>query len=175
MSCKIRYNNTTNCVTICKKNKLTPGPPGPPGPQGPRGPKGAKGDTGLQGPKGDTGDTGPQGPTGPSIFTDYTISSILTNSSYTLYSTLSEFDIYQVDTSSNIITITLPLISSLTNNKRMHIFSDVGGNLINNELIIQTSGSDTIANNNSITLNINYSSITLISNTSITNGIWIIS
>ena len=54
----------------------------------------------------------------------------------------------------------------------MHIFSDVGGNLTNNEFIIQTSGSDTIANNNSITLNINYSSLTLISNA---NGIWIIS
>lgn len=175
MSCKIAYNNTTKCVTICKKNKSTPGPPGPPGPQGPRGPKGHTGATGPKGAKGDTGDIGPQGPTGPNIFTDYTISSILTNSSYTLYSDVSEYDIYQVDTSSNTITITLPLISSLTNNKRMHIFSDVGGNLINNELIIQTSGSDTIANNNSLTLNINYSSITLISNTSNTNGIWIIS
>ena len=184
MSCKIRYNNTTKCVTICKKNDKKPGPPGPPGPPGKQGPKGDTGDTGPQGPKGDTGatgpqgpkgdtgDTGPQGPTGRSIFTEYTISSILTNSSYTLYSDVSEFDIYQVDTTSNVITITLPLISNLTNYKRMHIFSDVGGNLTNNEFIIQTSGSDIIANNNSITLNINYSSVTLISNT---NGIWIIS
>ena len=151
MSCKIGYNNTTKCVTICKKNDKKPGPPGPPGPPG------------------------KQGPTGPSIFTEYTISSILKKSSYTLYSNLSEYDIYQVDTSSNSIKIILPLISALKNKKRMHIFTDVGGNLTNNNLIIQTSGSDKIANNNSITLNINYSSITLISNTSITNGIWIIS
>ena len=55
----------------------------------------------------------------------------------------------------------------------MYIISDVGGNLINNPLTIQRSGtSDTIAGDSSIILNINYSSITLISNTT---DIWIIS
>ena len=128
--------------------------------------------TGATGATGATGPTGPTGATGPNTFTDYTISGILTDSTYTLYSGISVFDVYQFNTSSNQITVTLPLISSLTNNKRTHIFSDVGGNLTNNPIIIQTSGSDTIANENNIILNINYSSITLISNT---NGVWIIS
>jgi len=115
-----------------------------------------------------TGNTGPQG---TNIYTDYSISTILTDSTYTLYTDVADQDIYQVNTTSNSITITLPDISTLTNNKRTHIFADVGGNLNNNALIIETSGSDLIAGTTSITLNIDYSSVTLISNT---NGIWII-
>ena len=94
------------------------------------------------------------------------------NSSYNI-DHLDDYDVYQVDTSSNNITITLPEIANFTNGKRMYIISDVGGNLINNPLTIQRSGtSDTIAGDSSIILNINYSSITLISNTT---DIWIIS
>jgi hypothetical protein len=70
--------------------------------------------------------------------------------------------VYQIDTTSNTITITLPSTSGLS---RIYIFSDVGGNLINNNLILQTDGSDTIAGDSSFTANINYSSIQIISNT----------
>lgn len=118
------------------------------------------------------GPRGPQGPEGPDSYNDYTISSILTNPTYTLYTDISDFDFYQVDTINNEITIVLPLISSLTNNKRIHTFSDVGGNLTTNSLKIQTSGTDIIAGTNELLANINYSSITVVSNT---NGIWIVS
>ncbi len=138
------YNNSTGCSRICVKR----GPRGPEGPQGPRGPE------------------------GPDSYNDYTISSILTNPTYTLYTDISDFDFYQVDTTNNEITIVLPLISSLTNNKRIHTFSDVGGNLTTNSLKIQTSGTDIIAGTNELLANINYSSITVVSNT---NGIWIVS
>jgi len=155
MNTFIRYNNNTNCVRLCPPKNY----------KGPPGPKGPKGDTGSQGPKGDTGAVG------PNVFKNYTISSIITNSTYNIdYS--NDYDVYQVDTSSNNITVILPEINNLTNNKRMYIISDVGGNLLNNHLIIQTSGSDTVANETSVTLTINYSSITLISNT---NNVWIIS
>jgi hypothetical protein len=46
----------------------------------------------------------------------------------------------------------------------IYIFSDIGGNLINNNLILQTNGTDTIAGQSSFTANINYSSIQIISN-----------
>jgi hypothetical protein len=72
------------------------------------------------------------------------------------------FDIYRVNTTSNQITITLIQISSLTNNRGIFTFTDVGGALLSNNLILQCSGIDTIAGSQSIILNTNYSSITLI-------------
>lgn len=137
------------------------------GPTGPTGPRGFRGFPGQQGPQGSQGPTGPTGPSGSNINTNYTISNILTNNQYELYTNINEYDIYQLDTSDNSITIILPEITSLINNKRKFVFADVGGNLNTNNIIIQTpNGSQNkIANNNSITMNINYSSITLISNT----------
>ncbi len=71
--------------------------------------------------------------------------------------------------------ITLPLISSLTNFKRTHIFSDVGGKLTSNNLIISTQNPDTIANDTSLLLNINYSSVHIISNSNVGgNSKWLI-
>ncbi len=137
---------------------------GPPGPKGNQGSQGEQGPTGPKGEQGPDGAKGEQGPDGPNSFTNYTISNILTNPIYTLYTTISDTDFYLINTSSNSITIILPQISSLTNSKRIHIFSDVGGNLSKNNLIIQTVGTDTICGNSSITLNINYSSIQIAAN-----------
>lgn len=116
---------------------------------------------------GPTGPAGPTGPTGNNSNINYTISTILTNQQYVLYNDVSDCDIYQVDTSENIITIVLPEISSLANQQRKHIFSDVGGKLNINHFIIETpqNSTNTIVGENSLTLTINYSSITIISNT----------
>jgi hypothetical protein len=144
---------------------------GPTGEQGPIGPSGESivGPTGEQGPIGPSGESivGPTGPTGINSNINYTISTILTNQQYILYNDVSDCDIYQVDTSENIITIVLPEINSLTNQQRKHVFSDVGGKLNINHLIIETSqnSTNTIVGENSVTLTINYSSITIISNT----------
>ena len=109
---------------------------------------------------GPTGPTGPQGQTGPNSFNTYSLSPIITAN--TTINPASDYNVYQINTTSNAITITLPSTSGLS---RIYIFSDVGGNLINNNLILQTDGSDTIAGQSSFTSNINYSSIQIISNT----------
>ena len=166
------------------------GPTGPQGiqgdigPTGPQGIQGIQGDTGPTGPQGIQGDTGPTGiqgiqgiqgdtgPTGPNSFTDYTLSPVLTTTPLTLYNTPAlEYDVYRFNTSSTAISLTLPQISTLTNGKRTHIFKDVGGNLTVNNLVINAGSGDTIDGNLSVTLNINYSSITLLSDTSNT---WLI-
>ena len=130
---------------------------------------GPTGPTGEQGPIGPSGESivGPTGPTGNNSNINYTISTILTNQQYVLYNDVSDCDIYQVDTSENIITIVLPEISSLANQQRKHVFSDVGGKLNINHFIIETpqNSTNTIVGQNSVTLTINYSSITIISNT----------
>ncbi len=154
------------------------GDQGPPGPQGEKGdtgdqgPQGEKGDTGDQGPqgqKGDTGDQGPQGnpgPPGPNNFTNYTIApNKLTSSTYpNLYGSVGDYDFYLVDTTSNSINITLPTISSITNNKRIHFFTDIGGKLSTNNLTLTGNGGDSICGNSSILLNINYSSVQIAAN-----------
>jgi len=86
---------------------------------------------------------------------------------------------YLIDTNPSICTITLPSISSLTNNKRTFTFTDIGGNLINNNAIINTTSPDLIGGQYSMTLNIDYSSATLTSNAFIgpyagATGIWCI-
>ncbi len=128
---------------------------------------GTTGYTGAQGVTGYTGYTGFTGETGPSSFNSYTVSPTK-SSNFSIPSLTSDpnyYNIYQVDTSTNSITITLPQISSIDNsNKRIIYISDVGGNLINNNLIIQSSGSDLINNTSSLTAVINYSSIQLVSN-----------
>ncbi len=131
------------------------------------GAQGATGYTGYTGAQGETGYTGAQGETGPSSFNSYTVSPTKSSnfSIPSLTSDINYYNIYQVDTSTNSITITLPQISSIdNNNKRIIYISDIGGNLINNNLIIQTSGSDLINNTSSLTAVINYSNIQLVSN-----------
>ena len=78
------------------------------------------------------------------MYTDYTISSIITTN-YSI-DINNDYDIYQIDTTSNIINITLPEINTLINGKRIYNIVDVGGNLNNNNCIVNVSGSDTIQN-----------------------------
>jgi hypothetical protein len=147
------------------------GATGPTGPSGGgfgfTGPTGSTGlgATGPTGPSGEASNTGATGPTGPNMFTSYTVSPVLTSSTYTnLYTQVGVYDVYQLDTSSNSINITLPLISS---SKRSHIFADIGGKLISNNLTLYTQSPDTIANDTSLLLNINYSSVQIISNANV--------
>lgn len=91
----------------------------------------------------------------------YSISSILTNATYVLYSNIPLYDIYQVDTSLNQVSFILPPATT----KRIHTFVDVGGNLGGNPFVIQTTVPDTIVNETSVTLSTNYTSITVASNT----------
>ena len=62
-------------------------------------------------------------------------------------------------------------IGHLQSNKAIFYIADIGGYLNTNNLIIQTSNSEYIAGETSLTLNINYSAVQLISNGS---NIWIV-
>jgi hypothetical protein len=115
--------------------------------------------------------TGSTGPIGPNYYTEYTVSPEMTGPSYDLYSDIGIFDIYQINTIYNPINITLPSITSLTNNKRIHTFTDVGGNLFEHTFTLLTDGVNTVANSTSVTLVVNYSSITVSSNC---NDKWLI-
>jgi hypothetical protein len=114
--------------------------------------------------------TGPTGITGPSTFNSYTVSPVYTGS-FSIPNSVSAtgyYNYYQISTSSSSITVTLPEISTLMDNdlKRQHSIADIGGNLSTNPFTIQTSGSDTIAGDSSLEINVDYSSITIASNTS---------
>jgi len=161
------------------------GPIGSTGATGPIGPgfTGHTGFTGETGPIGSTGAigpgftgyTGPIGPTGQNIFVDYTLLGITGN--YTIVPPF--YDYYLVDTNPAVCNITLPSIDSLTNNKRTFTFTDIGGNLATNNAIINTISPDLIGGQGNITLNIDYSSITITSNAFVgpytgPTGIWCI-
>ncbi len=128
---------------------------------------GATGYTGYTGEIGATGYTGPIGETGPSSLLSYTVSPTKT-SNFSIPSLTSDpnyYNIYQIDTTSNSITVTLPEISTLDNsNKRDVYIVDIIGNLNENNLIIQTSGSDLINNTTSVIVVVNFSNIHLVSN-----------
>jgi len=149
------------------------GPTGYTGATGPTGPTGPSGYTGYTGP---TGYTGVTGPTGLNTMTSYTVSPVMTLNNYTnLYTEVGIYDIYQIDTSSNQINVTLPLISTLNNYKRSHIFCDIGGNLISKNLQLISQNPDTIAGDTNFLLNINYSSVQIISNANVGgNTKWLI-
>lgn len=117
------------------------------------------------------GPTGPQGPTGPSgAFTSYTVT--LRTSNFAIPSLTTDptyFNVYQVDTTSGPITVTLPAISTLDNGgSRLHYIVDVGGKLEEHPLLIQTSGGDTVGGESSMSVEVNYSSAQLMSNKSST-------
>lgn len=174
----LRYNNKTKCYYLCK----TPiefncnCPPGPKGKTGNGIFKTVDNNDGTftfyytNGTTFTTSDlTGPQGPQGPSgsdFYIDYSISPIITSNTYTI-NINNDYDIYQIDTSLNPIQFYLPQISSLTNNKRIYNIVDVGGNLNSNQCIINIFNSDKLLNiiNNTLTMNTNYSSFKLCSNT----------
>lgn len=92
---------------------------------------------------------------------DFTIPSDLANT----------FDVYQVNTAGGAVTVTLPLISSLNAAKKrqLHIV-DVGGALPDNPITIVTAAPDTIAGDTSLTLNVGYSGVHLISNVNVAPG-----
>lgn len=159
------YRCRTCCTDNCKDCVK-----GDTGPYGPRGIRGIMGETGTTGPNGVIGPTGlgTTGPTGPpaSINSSYTLSYNIT--SFSIPSSITSpnfYDIYQVNTSTQSITVTLPQIYLMDNSyRRIHYITDVGGKLSDYPLIIQTTGSDTICGDNEIIIDRNYSSITLISN-----------
>ena len=109
---------------------------------------------------------GPQGPPGSDFYKDYTISPIITDAVYNIDET-NDYDIYQIDTSLNPITMNLPSISNLDNGKRIYNIVDVGGNLDTNECVISVFSGEKILNivDNTVTMNVNLSSYKLCSNT----------
>lgn len=112
---------------------------------------------------------GPTGPPGPNIFTAYTITLLTAaNSPFSvppLTSSPAFYNVYQLDTSAGPITINLPLISTLDNaQKRLHYFVDVGGALTVNPVTFVTTGGNTIANESSMELQVDYSAVQLMSN-----------
>ena len=116
-----------------------------------------QGTTGATGPTGSIGSTGPTG-----LFNqNYTIfPNVITSS--TGQAGIGLYDYYRFNTSSSAITFTLNAINTLPNNNRgIFTFTDVGGSLTINNLTINTSNGDQIANLTGITLNTDYSSLTL--------------
>lgn len=112
---------------------------------------------------------GPPGPPGPNGFTSYTITLLTAaNSPFTVPSLTTSpnfYNVYQLDTTAGPITIQLPQISTLDNaQKRLHYFVDVGGALTVNTVTFLTAGGDTIANETSMELQVDFSSVQLMSN-----------
>jgi hypothetical protein len=134
---------------------------------------------GMDGPEGPQGPPGVPGPAGPSYTTDYSISNLLSNSQYIINGDIGEitgniesYDIYQFDTdnATSSISITLPQINTLNNNKRIYTFIDATGNAHINNIKINIQGSDKIVGNTEFSITNNYGSVKTISNT---NGLWL--
>ncbi len=71
--------------------------------------------------------------------------------------------------------MSLPSISTLDNGGcRIHYIVDVGGNLETYELIIQTSGGDTIGGDTSVTITMSYTGVQLMSNTGVGGNKWLL-
>ena len=106
--------------------------------QGQVGPTGSQGIQGVTGPTGPQGVQGVTGPQGPNIYTDYTISDVITTDTI-ISPTGTIYDYYQISAGSAEITLTLPLISDLpTQNKRVLNISSL--NSSNNVYIAPSSG-----------------------------------
>lgn len=109
------------------------------------------------------------GPPGPNIFTSYTITLLTAaNSPFSVPASSASpnyYNVYQLDTSGGPISLALPQISTLDNaQKRLHYFVDVGGALSVNPVTFNTTGGDTIANETSMELQVDYSAVQLMSN-----------
>jgi hypothetical protein len=75
------------------------------------------------------------------------------------------YNIYQIDTGYTGVNISLPEISSLDNGgARSFYIADIGGYAQTNNIIIGSTGSDTIVGQTGYTININYSSSYILSN-----------
>lgn len=109
---------------------------------------------------------------------DYTVT--YKTADFTIPATLATtFDVYQVDTRVNPITVTLPSIAALDAEKKRQVnIVDVGGALSVHPLIINTAGSDTIAGDTSVEVGVDYSALHLISNADVApappTGKWLI-
>jgi hypothetical protein len=101
----------------------------------------------------------------------YILSAIITSSTYTISSvTANVNNIYQIDSTNNAITITLPLITA-TNSTI--IIVDVAGKAADNNINIIPNVADTlITQTNGVSIDQNYNSYTIISNNTTSN--WII-
>lgn len=101
----------------------------------------------------------------------YILSAIITSSTYTISSvTANVNNIYQIDSTNNAITITLPLITA-TN--ATIIIVDVAGKAGDNNINIIPNVADTlITQTNGVSIDQNYNSYTIISNNTTSN--WII-
>ena len=81
---------------------------------------------------------------------------------YTIISpVVGETNFFECDTTSTSITMILPLITSTT---MIICIIDIAGNVSNNNIIIQTSGSNTICGQSSIIIDGPYNSLRFISN-----------
>jgi hypothetical protein len=75
------------------------------------------------------------------------------------------YDIYQIDTGYTGVNISLPQISDLDNGgARSFYIADIGGYAEINNIIIGSTGSDTIVGKTGYIMNINYSSSHILSN-----------
>lgn len=115
-------------------NYRPPGPPGPPGPQGPQGPE------------------GPQGP--PGTISDVPVT-LIDQATYT--PTVDEYFLGVIYDGT--VTITLPVSTT----GKVYIIKDAVGDAETNPITINTTSS-TIDNLASYTLNIDWSSVTLVYN-----------
>jgi hypothetical protein len=80
------------------------------------------------------------------------------------YTVLDTEDLILVDyTTTGQCTITLPVISGLTDGKKQYNISDSGGNAFTNNILINRGGTDTIMDDTSILINNNNNNLTLIS------------
>ena len=170
MSNYIDYLGARKCCVNNLSTTVT-GAQGAQGYQGPIGFRGYQGATGNQGATGIQGATGPQGPI-QNFYTSYTITTITsivggtTFNIPSLTSNANYYNIYQVDTTNGPLTLNLPSISSLDNNKkRIHYIVDSAGQLSNNNLIIVATGGNTIGGQTSATIVVDYSSVQIVSNT----------
>ena len=128
---------------------------------------GAQGSVGNQGFTGVTGAQGNTGPQGINSFINYLVSPGMTGnfSIPNLTSDSNYYNIYQIDTNYNIVNILLPEISTIDNGKaRSFYVADIGGNANINNINIETTGSNTIAGSTGFIININYSSVNILSN-----------
>lgn len=81
------------------------------------------------------------------------------------------YEVYQVNTSSAPITVTLPLISSLDGLKKRSLYIvDVGGALSKNPLRLVTAAPDTIAGDTTVEIVVDYTGVHLLSNANVAPG-----
>lgn len=99
---------------------------------------------------------------------------------FAIPSTLADtYEVYQVDTTANPITVTLPSIATLDALKKRSLYIvDVGGALSTNPLTLVSTGGDTVAGDTSVEVMVNYTGLHLISNANVAPaaaGKWLLS